>query len=94
MKALLFWTVCIPLRLQLATSPPPWMRAFAIVVGYRWLSGSIDNKVGLFGGEAWWADTRKLHGAMYTMYALTDRSEWLLADTAFGASSWILHSVQ
>ena len=36
----------------------------------------------------WWADMRRLHGAMWGAYAVTGRWELLAADTAIGAMAW------
>ena len=45
---------------------------------------------GFFGGHAWWAPYRKLHGALWGLYALTADALYLYADTLagllFGAS--------
>ena len=66
-RALLFWGVCIPLRLSLASlGNNTALRVFAAVVGARWLTGAEDSKVGRFGGPAFWADERPLHGAAPT----------------------------
>lgn len=97
MRALLFWGVCIPLRLYLATYGAfgrinflriNFLRAAALVVSYRWLSGAENSKVGFFGGKVWWAKERPLHGLLWGMYALSGRPVFLYLDTAFGALNW------
>ena len=89
-RALLFWGVCIPLRAYLATrGDDPLLRAAAGVIGYRWLAGYESSHTGAFGGVAWWADQRPVHGALWAMYAASGESAFLWADTAFGAANWV-----
>ena len=91
-RAVLFWTICIPARVYLASrGDEPLLRAAAAVVAYRWLSGrESGHLVGFFGGPAWWADERPVHGALWAAYALSGSSNFLWVDTAFGAGNWIL----
>lgn len=86
-RALLFWTVCIPLRLTLARYPPP--RVVALLIGGRWLTGAEVTHEGFFGGEAFWADERPIHGALWTAFAVSGDQRFLLADAAFGAVNWV-----
>jgi len=88
-RALLFWGVCIPLRLTIATNAGTLTRVFAAVIGTRWLAGLENGNEGLFGGPAWWADERPAHGALWSAYALTGARQFLFADTAFGALNWL-----
>ena len=77
----LFITVCIPLRLYLASLEDRWwLRGFAAVVSYRWLTGLNDSRVGFFGGPAWWAWKRPMHGVLWGLYAATGDSLPLYAD--------------
>lgn len=90
-RALLFWGVCIPLRLTLASQGDTrWLRVFAAVVSTRWLTGQEDGQMGMFGGPAWWADSRRLHGVLWGAYALSGNSRWLYSDTALGAVNWVI----
>lgn len=92
MRALLFWGVCLPTRAYLASrGNDPVVRAFAAVVSYRWLSGLERARTGAFGGPAFWADQRPLHGALWGSYALSGASGFLWADTALGALVWLNH---
>lgn len=92
-RALLFWLVCMPTRTLIAaaalqrTHDVP-LRLGASIIGYRWLVGMESEHVGAFGGPAWWAEERALHGAMWAVYAVTGRGEFLVADTVFGAYNW------
>lgn len=89
-RAVLFWGVCIPLRAYLASrGNDPMLRAAAAVISYRWLSGAEASHVGMFGGPAFWADERPLHGALWGSYAATGNSTFLWLDTAFGAGNWV-----
>jgi hypothetical protein len=89
-RALLFWTVCIPLRSYLATrGDNAYLRLFAALIGVRWMLGYENGDEGMFGGPAWWADDRHLHGILWTGYSLTGDSRWLKADTAYGAINWL-----
>lgn len=86
-----FWLVCIPTRSYLTYQAllQHWsVRPFAAVLAYRWLRGLEVGDEGFFGGPVWWADMRRLHGAMWGAYAVTGRWELLAADTAIGAMAW------
>jgi hypothetical protein len=91
-RALLFWGVCVPTRAYLASrGNDPYLRAAAAVVGYRWLTGLQSAHIGAFGGPAFWADERPMHGVLWASYAATGQSTFLWADTAFGAVNWLQH---
>ena len=91
MRGFLFWGVCIPVRLSLARrGDDPLLRAAAAVIGYRWLSGQQNGPEGVFGGVAFWADDRPVHGMLWSAYAASGRNEFLYADTAFGALNWAM----
>tara|TARA_Y100000748_G_C15489770_1_gene486072 strand:- start:300 stop:602 length:303 start_codon:yes stop_codon:yes gene_type:complete len=90
-RALLFWAVCVPTRYYIATVDVPEKRLAALIVAMRWLLGYEDGHVGFFGGEAWWANERKLHGMFWAAYAATGVSTYLLADVWLGAFNWIIH---
>ena len=62
-----------------------------MLISYRWLSGLEDGHVGMFGGRAWWADERHLHGMLWGLYALTGDGRVLHADALFGAANWLRH---
>jgi len=86
---MLFWLVCIPLRLYLASlGDRAWLRVFAAAVGLTWLSGEPKTKIGFFGGPAWWADQRPLHGALWMTYAVTGSSDALYLDALVGVFNW------
>lgn len=90
MRAALFWGVCIPTRLYLASlGDSVFMRAGASVVSYRWLTGLNDNHMGFFGGPAFWADKRPLHGLLWGAYAVSGNSNFLYGDALLGATVWI-----
>lgn len=89
-RALLFWTVCLPTRLLITESARRGEQAprlFAAVISYRWLSGIENKAVGAFGGPAWWADLRPVHGLLWGAYAALGDWRILLLDSAFGAYS-------
>ena len=95
-RAALFWVACIPARLVVtyaARRGVENLRLAAWLLGLYWLAGYPKKSVGHFGGVAWWSDERPLHGALWTMYALSGDWRFLLADTAFGAANWIVHRV-
>lgn len=82
-KDVLFWLLCVPIRLLLLTyvSHTSTLRFFASIISIVWLSGIMDNKnVGFFGGKVWWAEERKLHGVLWALYAATHDSQWLMID--------------
>ena len=89
-RAILFWTVCIPLRLYLARQGDnPYLRAAAAVIAYRWLSGRETAHTGFFGGQVWWANERPLHGLLWAAYAATGRDAFLYADVTVGALNYL-----
>lgn len=89
-RALLFWGVCIPTRAYLASlGDDPLLRMAAAVIAYRWLTGLEAAHVGAFGGPAWWADERPVHGALWGSYALTGTSGFLWGDLTLGAVNWM-----
>ena len=91
-RALLFWGVCIPLRAYLASlGDNAYLRLAASVIAYRWLTGLETAHVGAFGGPAFWADERPLHGVLWATYALTGDARWLWTDALFGAVNWAAH---
>ena len=88
-RHLLFWGVCIPLRLHLAgLGDVQWLRIFASIIGTRWMLGYKNTHVGMFGGHAWWSNERPLHGLLWSTYALTGNKLYLLADVWLGAFNW------
>jgi|TARA_B100000073_G_scaffold210624_2_gene174964 hypothetical protein len=91
MRALAFWGVCIPLRTWLSTlGDVPILRAFALYTGWRWLAGLNDSRRGFFGGRAWWASARPVHGVLWSLYGATGKALFLKIDTLFGATLWFL----
>ena len=91
-RNVLFWSVCIPTRLYLASrGDDPTLRLIAAVVSYRWMSDLENGHEGLFGGRAFWADERPLHGLLWGAYAVTGRSAFLYADTIVGIFNWAHH---
>jgi hypothetical protein len=95
-RAAVFWLGCIPTRsiliLIAKRHNPLALRAFASVVGYRWVTGLEEGGQTYFGGPAWWAGERGLHGVLWLAYAITGDWRWLAADTAFGAANWLTTS--
>lgn len=93
-RGALFWGVCIPLRSYLSSKgDDATLRAFAAVIGGRWLLGYQNGDEGMFGGPSWWEEERPLHGALWSAYAVTGDSRFLKADTAVGALNWVLSNV-
>ena len=88
-RTILFWGVCIPLRLVIAHSATPPLRALAAGISYRWLAGLETGRVGFFGGPAWWADFRPLHGVLWGIFALSGDPRVLYIDAAVGAALWM-----
>ena len=87
----LFWTVCIPLRLTLASlGDNTVLRMFALLIASRWALGLVMSVEGVFGGPAWWAEYRRMHGLLWLGYALTGDSRWLKVDTIFGIRNWVI----
>ena len=81
-RRVLFWTVCIPVRLVTAAIGPP--RALALALGVWWVAFERRTR-GFFGGHAWWAPLRPLHGALWLAYAHSGDKRWLWGDAALGA---------
>jgi hypothetical protein len=90
MRSALFWGVCIPVRVLLACCVR--FRVIAAIIGARWLLGFENAHIGFFGGPAWWADERPVHGLLYMSYALSGNSGFLLADVLYGASLGAAHA--
>ena len=89
-RNVVFWSVCIPTRLYLASvGDAAWLRLFAAVIGGRWLMGLENGNEGVFGGPVWWADERALHGVLWTAYAGTGNNSFLFADVFMGAANWV-----
>jgi hypothetical protein len=89
-RALLFWAVCVPVRVWLSTrGDNAWLRVCASLVGSAWVLGCVDSRVGFFGGEAWWREERPAHGALWLAYAGTGDDRWLQVDVAFGALNYL-----
>jgi len=90
-RAVLFWSVCIPLRLMIARHASRQLgpRAAAAVIGGRWVSGLENGNEGMFGGPAWWADERRAHGVLWLLYAASGDRMWLCGDVMFGAANWL-----
>ena len=86
----MFWTVCIPVRLTLASlGDNTALRVFALVIGSRWSLGLEMGVEGVFGGPAWWAEDRRVHGLFWLVFALTGDSKWLKIDTFYGIQNWV-----
>jgi len=89
-RGALFWGVCIPLRSYLSSKgDDALLRAFATVIGARWVLGYENGDEGVFGGVSWWREQRPLHGALWLSYAATGKSQFLKVDTVVGAANWI-----
>ena len=89
-RTALFWGVCIPLRAYLATrGDRADLRAFALVIGARWVAGLENGDEGHFGGPTWWQEERALHGMLWLAYAATGDSRWLKADVGVGVVNWL-----
>ena len=93
-RALLFWSVCIPLRtlITIHADTQQWLRIPAAVMAHTWLSGHASSLEGVFGGFAWWANQRHAHGLLWGAYAATGMWEFLALDTAGGAANWLRNS--
>jgi hypothetical protein len=90
-RALLFWFVCIPLRIYLSTwGDNPLLRALGLVIGVRWTLGLETGKIGGFGGVTWWSEERVVHGMLWLGYAVTGNDRWLQADVALGVVNWLV----
>ena len=89
----MFWSVCIPLRSAISayamSGDRRVLRVAASVISVRWLAGLEVGDEGFFGGPAWWADERPMHGFFWGMYALSGNGRYLAVDTAFGAANWV-----
>ena len=92
----IFWGVCIPLRSYLtytarySRQARNITRTLAAVIAYRWLQGLEVGDEGFFGGPAWWADSRKMHGQLWAGFAITGDWRFLAIDTAAGAANWFI----
>ena len=98
-RALIFWSVCIPLRATLAhREHSGWQRAllrfFATRVGVRWLAGLENGDEGVFGGPAWWREERARHGLLWLAYGVTGSQAFLKADVAYGSYNWISSGIE
>lgn len=89
-RATFFWTICIPVRSYLATRGDVlWLRAFAVVLATRWITGGAYSIENVFGGPAWWAAQRGVHGMLWLSYALSGDSLFLKVDTLLGIINWL-----
>ena len=91
-RALLFWGVCFPTRLAIARvayEGNSTLRLASAAVAFAWLTGSVSTTTGSFGGPAFWADERPIHGALWGAYTVTGDYRFLLADATFGAINWL-----
>jgi hypothetical protein len=74
MRTLLFFLVCIPLRVAIALLAPlvvPWVALGLVPPAIGWIALSLGLWVrprGAF-GEAWWAPVRSVHAALYCIAA-------------------------
>jgi hypothetical protein len=86
MRELLFWLGCIPTRSYItyrSSIKDEWndtIRVGAFVIAW-WLFGMETGTVGRFGGPAFWAPLRPVHGALWGMYAMTNDWRFLAGDT-------------
>jgi len=91
-----FWLVCIPLRAyltyaaRLSRKGRKLLRVFALAISYRWLRGLEVGNEGVFGGPAWWADSRKMHGQLWGAFAITGNWRFLAVDTAAGVANYFI----
>ena len=103
-RALLFWLLCIPLRLLIAWivayhgKKEMALAAFLIVVGFMMKVIESPGK-GFFGGKTWWTELRKLHVLTWLIAALllvTDKYYYagvtLLLDAVVGMVGWFILS--
>tara|TARA_Y100000768_G_scaffold162854_1_gene121860 strand:+ start:2573 stop:2857 length:285 start_codon:yes stop_codon:yes gene_type:complete len=93
---MLFWVACLPLRYALylhAKTKSVALRLFAAVIGSRWVLGFERGTVGFFGGKAWWAKSRPLHGILWLAYATTDRASYLKYDLYLGIANKFLNGM-
>ena len=90
----LFWTVCIPFRtlvtnlVRFNRSLNTLVRLLGTVLAYRWLNGLEAGNEGAFGGVAWWADTRPMHGHLWAFFVITGDWRFVAADTLAGMANW------
>lgn len=93
-KLVYFYLGCLPVRLALAEyhASIPFLRPIALAVGLTWFAGLPNSEVGFFGGPAWWANYRPLHGLIWLLYAGTGDNKWLFADAAAGVTLNIFRS--
>ena len=86
----LFWCACIPARLFVASlGNNAVMSLIAALIGIWWLSGMETTRVGRFGGPAFWADIRPLHGLLWLLYAITGNCIFLYVDLFVGVLRWL-----
>ena len=64
------------------------LRLAAAAIGVRWMAGLENGNEGVFGGPAWWAKDRPVHGFMWAAYAVSGDNKFLYLDTAYGAYNW------
>ena len=85
----LFVMACIPSRMLIALyTPTNLLRPVAVVVAANWLR--LREKVGFFGGYAYWAPVRPVHAALWLGYAVTGDRQYLLFDITFGVLVWLV----
>ena len=97
-RAIIFWGACIPLRLGLAflakdNKHSVRLRAFAAAISLRWLTNGVTNTRGFFGGPVWWANERRLHGAVWALYAAINQWQWLFLDAGLGAGNYVAKKI-
>ena len=92
-RKFVFWGVCIPLRAYLSSmGDSEYLRVFGAYIGSRWLLGAESGTIGAFGGKAWWAEERAMHGLIWLVYSLTGESTWLQLDVLIAALNWMSSS--
>ena len=88
MREVLFWFGCLPTRSYITYRSSikdeysDTIRLGAFILSAWWLSGmENDTEIGRFGGRAWWAHLRPIHGTLWGMYAITGDWRFLAGDT-------------
>jgi hypothetical protein len=85
-RNILFYTVCIPVRLAFAyiqnsKYAMPWLNIFiGLSFIYQWFTWK--GQPGFFGGKLWWNKMRLVHGIMYILAYYEPRL--LYIDVLFG----------
>ena len=92
-RTLYFWLGCIPTRVAMVVfHKQPVVKTISAMAAIGWLSGSVRNNVGFFGGPVWWKEQRLHHGLLHASFVGTGQPVFLAVDVVYGMHNWFENS--